>query len=382
MNRIIRIGKLASALLLLAVAACTPAPASPAPPAASGAAPAAAAPAAAPSDAVQRLVDGARQEGEFVLVWGDNTMGGSDGAQRLATAFNNRYGLNLKVQFTPGPPMPEVANRLVQEYKAQRRASTDVYLGPESSIRALIQGDTLEPVDWTSWAPHIQDPRLITPGNVAVEFISSTIGITYSTARLTGAAVPTSLQDLLEPRFKGRIASTPYAAIFPELASPELWGEARVRDYLTRLADQVAGLIRCGENERILTGEFDLLALDCGSYQADLLQAKGMPIAQAIPTDAALLFHWFVGVPKNAAHPNAAKLFIDWLLSREGQDLTWEVQAADHHLVPGSKVAPKIDQLQAQGIQFTELNLQFAERANPQEQDRLRTEFQAILRKQ
>jgi ABC-type Fe3+ transport system substrate-binding protein len=377
MNRVTRIGNLASALLLLVGAACTSAPASPAPPAAS-----AAVPATAPSDAVQRLVDAARQEGELVLVWGENTMSGSEGAQRLAAAFNSRYGLNLSVQFTPGPAMPEVANRLVQEYKAQRRASTDVFLGPETSIRALLQGDTLEPVDWASWAPHVQDPRLVTPGNVAVEFISSTIGITYSSARLTGAAVPTSLQDLLEPRFKGRIASTVYAAIFPELASPELWGEPRVRDYLTRLADQVAGLIRCGENERILTGEFELLALDCGSYQADLLQAKGMPIAQAIPTDAALLFHWYLGVPKNAAHPNAAKLFVDWLLSREGQDLTWEVQAADHHLVPGSKVAPKLEQLQAQGVRFTELNLQFAERANAQEQDRLRNEFQAVLRKQ
>jgi iron(III) transport system substrate-binding protein len=381
MQRVTLIGNLAGALLLLAGAACAPAtgPASkPAP-----AAPGAPAPqAAAPSDAVQQLVDAARKEGELTLIWGDNTMGGTEGAQRLAAAFNARYGLSLNVTFTPGPAMPEVANRLVQEYKAQRRASTDVFLGAESHVRALAKGDALEVVDWQGWAPHVQDPRLITPGNVAVEFISSPIGMTYSTARLTGSAVPTSLQDLLEPRFKGRIASTSYAAIFPELASPELWGEARVRDYLTKLADQVAGLIRCGENERILTGEFDLLALDCGSYQADLLQSKGMPISQSVPTDAPLLFHWFLGVPKHAAHPNAAKLFIDWLLSREGQDLTWEVQAADHHLVPGSKAAPKIEQLQAQGVKFTELNIQFAERADAEQQERLRTEFQAILRKQ
>ncbi len=101
-----------------------------------------------------------------------------------------------------------------------------------------------------------------------------------------------------------------------------------------------------------------------------------------MPTDAALLFHWFLGVPKNAAHPNAAKLFIDWLLSREGQDLVWEVQATDHHLVPGSKTAPTIEELQAKGVKFTELNLQFAERADSQRQDQLRTEYQAILRKQ
>jgi ABC-type Fe3+ transport system substrate-binding protein len=378
MNRVTLIGNLAGALLLLAGAACTAAPASPAAkPAAAGAAQT-----AAPTSAVQQLVDAARKEGELTLIWGENTMSGSEGAQRMAAAFNAHYGLNLNVQFTPGPPMPEVATRLVQEYRAQRRASTDVFLGAESHVRVLAKGEALEPVDWLSWAPHVQDPRLIAPGNVAVELISSPIGMTYSTARLTGSAVPTSLQDLLEPRFKGRIASTSYAAIFPELASPELWGEQRVRDYLTRLADQVAGLIRCGENERILTGEFELLALDCGSYQADLLQSKGMPISQSVPTDAPLLFHWFLGVPKHAAHPNAAKLFVDWLLSREGQDIVWETQAADHHLVPGSKVAPKIEQLQAQGVKFTELNIQFAERADGEQQERLRTEFQGILRKQ
>src|SRR4051794_4176466 len=204
MNRRTLVGNLAGALLLGA-AACAPAATRPAAPSAPAAAPQAA---AAPSDALQRIVDAARQEGDLVLVWGESTMGGSEGAQRLATAFNNRYGLNLNVQFTPGPAMPEVANRLVPENKAQRRASTDIYLGPDTALRALIQGDTLEQVDWASWAPNIQDPRLIVPGNAAVEMISSTIGITYSSARLTGDAVPTSLQDLLEPRFKGRIAST------------------------------------------------------------------------------------------------------------------------------------------------------------------------------
>jgi iron(III) transport system substrate-binding protein len=300
----------------------------------------------------------------------------------LAAQFNSRYGLNVNVQFTPGPAMPEVANRIVQEYQAGRRASVDVYLGPESSIRALVQGDALEPVDWQAWAPDIQDPRLIAPGNVAVEFISSPIGITYSSARLSGGAIPISLQDLLKPEYKGRIASTPYAALFPELASPEMWGEARVRDYVTKLADQVSGLIRCGENERILNGEFDLYALDCGSYMADLMRNKGLPLAQAVPSDAAMLFHWWIGVPRNAAHPNTAKLFIDFLMSREGQDLTWELQATDHHLIPGSHTAGPIQKLEAQGVKFTELNLQFIERADPKEQDRLREEFQAILRKQ
>ena len=69
-----------------------------------------------------------------------------------------------------------------------------------------------------------------------------TPGITYNTQRVSGAAVPRTLQDLLKPEFKGRIASTPYAAGFNRLASPEVWGEQRTLEYARALTEQVAGL--------------------------------------------------------------------------------------------------------------------------------------------
>src|SRR3712207_9168827 len=65
-----------------------------------------------------------------------------------------------------------------------------------------------------------------------------------------------SMADLLKPQYKGRIASTPYAAGFDWLAAPEAWGEQRVLDYLAQFKEQVAGLIRCNEMERIANGEF------------------------------------------------------------------------------------------------------------------------------
>jgi len=240
----------------------------------------------------------------------------------------------------------------------------------------------LMPVDWASWAPNLQDPRLIAPGNSAVELISSTIGFTYNSARLSEAAMPKNMDELLKPEFRGRVASTPYAAMFDNLSSPELWGEQRTKDYLRRFSEQVSGLIRCGENDRLLNGEFDMLALDCGSYQAMYQASKGAPLAQAVPQDAALLFHWYVGVPKHAAHPNTAKLFIDWLMSREGQDMVYEVQVTDHHLVPGSKMAPIIAKYEAQGYKFHDLNVAFVQRSHVEERDRIRGDLQGILRKQ
>jgi iron(III) transport system substrate-binding protein len=333
------------------------------------------------SPALQALIDGARQEGQLVLIWGENTAGGPDGVRRWVEGLNKLYGLNLDVQFTPGPAMPEVAARIAQEYQAGRAASSDILFGTEPHVVSLVEADALEPVDWASWAPHIEDPRLIAPDGVAVEIASRVPGITYNSNRITGELIPRTLEDVLKPQYKGRIASTPYAANFDRLASPEKWGEARTIQYVTKLSDQVAGLIRCGEVDRLLSGEFDMLVTDCGGYDVRRLQAQGAPLAHVIPADAAAVAFFYMGVPRNAAHPNAAKLFIDYVLSRAGQDVLYDEWFTDHYLVPGSKSAGAIEALQAQGVAFTQVDVEFLQRQDESEISRIRRELQRILQK-
>src|SRR5262249_42863852 len=126
------LGTVTSALVLLALAACTPGRAAPAaqPPSAGGSS--SAAPAASTAgQALPALIDAARQEGQLTLVWSETAIGGTATAQRLGEGFNQYYGLNLPVQFTPGPSMPELAAKTVQEYQAGRRASSDILLGTE-----------------------------------------------------------------------------------------------------------------------------------------------------------------------------------------------------------------------------------------------------------
>jgi ABC-type Fe3+ transport system substrate-binding protein len=369
------LGVVVSAWVFLAGAGCAPAPGPPAgqPVAAPPAAPAAVEP-------IQAVIDAARREGQLTLVW--SGIDDPEAIRRLAEGFNRTYGLTLNIQFTPGPAMPEMAGRIAQEYQAGRPASTDVFIGTEAHIPSLMQVDALEPVDWPAWAPNLRNPELLAPNGVAVEVATRTPGITYHTGKLTGDAVPRTAEDLLKPLYKGRLASTTYAANFDRLASPELWGERRTVEYVTRLAEQVAGLIRCGETERLVSGEFDLLGLDCGGYDARRGQAQGAPLGHVIPADAPLLNYWYVAVPRHAPHPNAAKLWVNYLLGREAQDIIYSVHFVDHHLVPGSKTAEEVEKLQAQGVRFTEVDVDWVLRHDERENARLRNEFQRILRKQ
>ena len=372
------------ALVLTTLLACSPAAApSTAPRAAASpsqqAAPNAAAAELTQSSApgLQALIDAARQEGQLQLVWSANSLGGPEGVQRLTAAFNHLYGFHLTVQFTSGPSMPEVASKVAQEVQAGRPPSSDVVLGAVANMGSLLRANALQPTDWAAWAPNVQDPRLLAPDGLAVQIASRMPGITYNTTKVRADEIPATLQDLLKPQYKGRVASTPYVANFDLIASPEIWGESRVGEYMRRFADQVSGLIPCGAVERVVTGEFDLFALDCGSYEAHAWQKKGAPVGHVIPTDAATINYLYMGIPRTTPHPNAARLWINFLLSREAQDVQYEYETVDHHLVPGSTTASESAELQAKGAQFTEIDVQFMQRQDDQEVARVR---QALLR--
>jgi ABC-type Fe3+ transport system substrate-binding protein len=331
---------------------------------------------------LQPLIEAARQESSLSFIWGDGTMGGSEGLQRLAEGFNRYYDLHLAVKFTPGPSMPNMAARTAQEYQAGRPASTDLQVGYANHIRAVIQVGGIEAVDWAAWASNLQDPRLISANGMAVAYQSSTPGITYNTSRVVGAAVPRTLQDLLKPQYKGRLASTPYAASFDQVSVPEVWGQQRTLEFARALAPQTAGLIRCNEMDRLASGEFDLFAITCSQTGTLDKKAEGAPIDLVIPSDAPLLVPLYVAVPKHAPHPAAARLWVNYMMSREGQDLIYQFTHGDSHIVPGSKTAQDIEQMQGAGLDFTQVDFQFYERHDENELNQLLSEVQRILQQQ
>jgi ABC-type Fe3+ transport system substrate-binding protein len=315
--------------------------------------------AAAGQDTRQSLIDGARKEGQLNLVWGEQILGGSQVIPQIVDAFNKHYGLNIKVQFTPGPNFQEMGAKVLQEYQTQHPATSDVLNLSDSAMGPLISGDALVKEHWTDWAENIK-PESVAPEGVGVVVQTYVAGITYNSRKLTGNAVPKSMQDLLKPEYKGRIASTIYASSFDRLSTPTMWGKQATLDYVHKFSQQLGGLIRCPDAQgKLLDGEFDLFALDCNQGNALRAQAKGEPLGFVIPSDAAILSDVYVTVPKNASHPNAAKLYVDFLLSRQAQDMFFPVDYVDSYLLPGSKTAELVNTYKAQGVKFTVSDVRF-----------------------
>ena len=110
----------------------------------------------------------------------------------------------------------------------------------------------------------------------------------------------------------------------------------------------------CGGIDRVVSGEFAIFGLDCGDHEVRLRQRKGLPIASIYPREGTSLDYVSPAIPNTAAHPNAARLFIAFLLTREGQDILWDQVGEDSDILTGSHMGKIIAGLRRQGVKMIE----------------------------
>jgi len=285
--------------------------------------------------------------------WSPSSFGGSAGFERLVQGMNRKYGLSIKAQFTPGIDEQAMAGRLAQEAAAGQPATEDVYLGNPAGIHDALPTNVFKPIDWRAIvdrplnAEGDFDP--VAPNSVAVAFASSVVGVTYNTNQVRGADIPHKLDNLLDPKWKGKIASTPYASGWREFVAADLLGQDSTFAFVRKFAPQVGGLIRCGESDRITSGEFLMLVMDCGANDVITLKRQGAPIDHVVLDDAAVVHNRYGAVPVNSASPNAAVLFVAYLETPEAQTTLWEVDGLDFYLFPESNTRKAADQLRQAG---------------------------------
>ena len=329
------------------------------------------APVAAFAQSLAQLVDGAKKEGSMVLNWGTGTLGGIDGAKLLEKGFNRQYGLNLQFKFTPGPAMPQLASRIIQEAKANQPASSDLFVGSENHVARMA----LKRVEWMKVFAHITAP-MVDYDNRVIVVTSRTPGFTYNTNLISANETPQNVEDVLNPKWKGKIASTPYAASFDRLGL--IWGEEKTTAFLHKFVKHVAGLIRCGEDERIATGEFALLVFNCDLASAMEMREKGGPVQGQVFKDAGILSYWYLSVPANARNPNAATLLAGFLLSKEGQEIVFKVDKGSSHFVEGTQMNKYVKEQEQRGVKFNSTTVVEVVK-HQEEHSRLRQKFQNIL---
>lgn len=141
----------------------------------------------------------------------------------------------------------------------------------------------------------------------------------YNTRGVSKASVPRSLDDLLKPEWKGQIGmeSRPYEWFGTTLKA---MGEEKGLAYMRELAKQTQ--LRAGRTllaQLVAAGEFKG-ALTAYSQTFEVLKPTGAPVDWVYLNPVFANIHPS-GVAAKAPHPNAARLFVDFVLSKRGQEL-------------------------------------------------------------
>jgi ABC-type Fe3+ transport system substrate-binding protein len=296
----------------------------------------------AAAETADQLIAGAKKEGdEIVFVAGAQTFGGRKGLAEIEAAFNKRFGLKTRINFAAGPDMNARAARLITEVKSGRKSSSDVYLGSQSHFALLHKENALDTVNWSGTFSWLTKEMEIFPGEGVLVYTSPN-GIIYNSNLIPKDKAPKNYADLVDPRLSplwaGKLAIPPYVAWLAELSLN--WGQEKVKDFARKVVTLSGGRLRYSEEERVVSGEFPIMANMGGALEAMWTwQAKAAPLVAQPGLTPVNTDYFQLGVPKNSAHPNLAKLFVAFMASKEPQAILQKYESRSSHLVEGTVMA-------------------------------------------
>ncbi|MBI4081724.1 MAG: extracellular solute-binding protein [Candidatus Lambdaproteobacteria bacterium] len=144
----------------------------------------------------------------------------------------------------------------------------------------------------------------------------------YNTKKVTASEAPTSWKDFLDPKWKGKMVNAhPGYSGFVSLGLAALVKEFGW-DYLDKLAANQPRIVQSAVDTTtyVVRGEA-LICSGGGLYNHFGAIKKGEPIKAIIPKEGAPFVASAQAIMKNGPHPNAARVFTDWLFSLEAQQI-------------------------------------------------------------
>ena len=308
---------------LVAMAACageeetTPSPSGPAPTAS-----------AAWEQEWGQVLAAAKREGK-VVVAGPS---GADTRRALTEPFEQKYGITVEYQPFSGP-------EFVPKVKAEREANLylwDLFIGGTSTpVLELRPAGILDPIEPALILPEVKDGKNLMGGQpYLVDKDRTVLGTTASgtpalviNTNMVKAEEFRSYKDILDPKWKGKIM----------MHDPRISGSGQSRmhffyvnpqlgpDFIRALARQEP-MIGRDQNEN-LTGLAQgkaPICVGCSESRAGIMIRAGAPIALVGPDQmkeggSTSVSSGGVGLISKRPHPNAAAVYLNWLLSKEGQ---------------------------------------------------------------
>jgi len=258
----------------------------------------------------EQLEEAARAEGGEVMIYTSITI---DDLEVILSEFKEAYPFTNPSYYRASGD--DVIQKSMTEAKTGQ-VFADVFETESFEVYRLMQAGLIQP--FISSESEIYPPQAKDASGYWTVDRMNPVVIGYNTELVDPEDVPTSWEDLLDPKWKGLMGvEANDVELLAGMAS--VWGEARTFEFWEGIAAQDPGIIDGHTElaELISAGEF-AIAPNLYSYRVEKLKAEGAPI-DWVRTDPIVTFSNILAMAADAPHPATAKLFINWLLSEEGQ---------------------------------------------------------------
>lgn len=255
------------------------------------------------------IIEAAKKEGEM------NWYGG--GSSEIDENINR--GFMKKYPFIQAKKFRIQSQRLLVRFEAESRAgkhtadivrTTDWYIDIFKKKNLLLKYDSPE-------RKQIPDEFKDKDGFYTSLYMA-VHALAYNPKLVTKNDLPRSYDDLLAPKWKGKLGMEDAAYVW-FVNVLKIKGEKQGIEYMRRLAKQDVSL-RSGTSllaNLVAAGELPL-AIDLYAYDVERTKKAGAPL-DWVAFEPTIVHTIAGGINRNAPHPNASKLFMDFLLSEEGQ---------------------------------------------------------------
>jgi iron(III) transport system substrate-binding protein len=271
------------------------------------------------------LVEGARKEVGDIMVYHSTQ---TEDLQPVFDAFTRKYGIKVRDWRSSSE---NVVQRIISETRAGRR-EVDFIENNSPEMEALRREKMLLAME----SPHFADLR---PGTLAPhrEYATSTMDVfvqAYNTEKVKREELPKTFQELLDPRWKGRLGIEAEDQAWFGTLLKDL-GEARGARLFSDIVAANTISVRKGHTllaNLVASGEVPL-GLTVYNYKPPQLKAKGAAIDWIVLQPAIAQLH-AVAVPASTTRAHSAALLFDFFLG-EGQ----AILAARNFVPSNSKVS-------------------------------------------
>jgi iron(III) transport system substrate-binding protein len=279
---------------------------------------------------IDDLVAAAKKEGAFEF-YAPSTLT-PQGAQALGAAFNKKYGLNIKLQYSPSGNMTRDIGKLVGLSASGTPPEWDLMVVTDAHHATLWLKKLHQTFDYKSIGV---DAKAVQFDNGAVSFANQFVLPAYNKQLVSAKDAPKSWDDLLNPKWKGKLGVSSATHHFGRLAAGA-WGEEKTTQFVTALTKQDLILGRLGEiYNRLLLGEI-VVAVSLSDSEIKSETNKSAPVVHAEAVSPLIAPAYDAGVPKNAAHPKTGHLFAGFLTTSEAQKIWEKFAGQSSTLIPGT----------------------------------------------